>query len=343
MQFLRYFLFPFSVIYGIITAIRNKLYDWNVFSSYEIPIKSIVVGNLSVGGTGKTPHINYLINLFCDSHQVVVLSRGYGRKSKGFILANDKSTSSDIGDEPLLIYRQFGAKIKVAVCEKRKVGVETILAEFPETNLILLDDAFQHRAIKAGFNILLTTFSKPFSKDFMLPTGNLREFRCFKNRADAIIISKVVEQNSTNEIELLKQSLKFEKPIFTSKIKYQSPISFHNNLQINSATKNVLLVTGIANSNSLVTHLKKQFEVQEINFGDHHQFSLGEINEIHQKFDNLALENAIILTTEKDYMRFDNQLLKITEPYPWFYLPIVVEIENKEKFNQLIKNYVGTI
>ena len=172
MRIIRILLWPISLIYGIITYLRNKCFDIGIFQVYEIPKKSICVGNLSTGGTGKTPHVAYLAELLKDKIQTSILSRGYGRTTKGFILVNDKHTSNEVGDEPLFYHSLFNSKINVAVCEKRKFGVQQIQTVFPENELIILDDAFQHRAVKAGFNILLTDFNSPFSKDTMCMVGS---------------------------------------------------------------------------------------------------------------------------------------------------------------------------
>lgn len=191
MKAIRWLLIPFSLIYGFIVFIRNKCYDWGIFKTVHIPIKSICVGNLSVGGTGKTPHVDYLIQHFLQSDtRIAVLSRGYGRQTNGVLIATESSTSADLGDEPLQYKQRYGDQIDVVVAEKRVLGVQAIQEKLPKTELILLDDAFQHRAVQAGFSILITPFDDLFTNDFMLPTGNLREWKSGKKRANLIVVSK---------------------------------------------------------------------------------------------------------------------------------------------------------
>jgi tetraacyldisaccharide 4'-kinase len=189
MNFLRKILFPFAVLYGFITSIRNFLFDYRILKSYSFPIPVIAVGNLSVGGTGKTPQIEYLIRLLSNKYKIATLSRGYKRKSEGFILANATSNAEILGDEPFQFYKKF-PNIQVAVDANRKNGIEQLLSQSNKPDVILLDDAFQHRKVKAGFYILLTAYNDLFINDFMLPTGNLRESRSGAKRADMIIVTK---------------------------------------------------------------------------------------------------------------------------------------------------------
>ena len=203
----RILLFPFSIIYGAILFIRNKLYDWNIFKSNPFNFPVIVVGNLSLGGTGKTPHIEYLIRLLQSEYKIATLSRGYKRKSKGFFLSNENSTINDIGDEPLQYKTKFNNLI-VAVDEKRVNGIKKIKETHPKIELILLDDAYQHRAVKAGLNILITEYNKLYNKDSVIPSGRLREFACGSNRADIIIVSKTKSDLSLSERENVINQLK---------------------------------------------------------------------------------------------------------------------------------------
>jgi len=324
-------------------SIRNFLFDFNLKHSYSIPKKSICVGNLSVGGTGKTPHVVYLSNLLKDSNKITLLSRGYGRTTKGFILGEKISKGSEIGDEPKLYVSRFNHEVNVVVCEKRADGVRKIQDLFPENNLIILDDAFQHRAVKAGLNILLTDYSSLFSNDYVLPAGNLREFQSGKKRADLIIVTKCPENLKQDEKTKVIESLKFDATkIFFSSIKYGELIPFGKPVDFN--LKNILLVTGIANSEPLINELKKKYKVESISFSDHHNFSAQDIDRIHQKFDTFASDSKAIITTEKDFMRL-SEMIESTEikKYPWLYQAIEVEIDKKNIFNNLVIQYVNSI
>lgn len=342
MRAFRKLLWPFSLIYGFITFLRNKCYDSGLFEVYTIPKKSICVGNLSTGGTGKTPHVAYLAEYFSDKVETTILSRGYGRKTKGFILLDGNQSSLTVGDEPLLYSTIFDKKVHVAVCEKRKEGVEKIQKLFPLNELILLDDAFQHRAVKAGFSILLTDFNSPYSKDFMLPAGNLREWKSGKNRADCVIVSKCPDELSEiNKINLANELKVHPEKIFFSKIVYGAIKAFGKTVQ---TPKNVLLVSGIANPKPLIEFLSDKFTIENIQFKDHHVFNEQDIQLIHQKFDTFVGAEKIILTTEKDFMRLkDFTRIWNLEDYPWYYQPITVEIDKELQFKSLIDQYVNTI
>ena len=226
---LQIILLPLSLLYGTILLIRNKCYDWGILKSTQFNLPVIVVGNLTLGGTGKTPHIEYLIRLLKNNHKIATLSRGYKRKSKGFLLSNEDSTINDIGDEPLQYKLKFDPLI-VAVDEKRVNGINNIKKIHPETDIILLDDAYQHRAVKAGLNILITEYNRPYNKDYVIPSGRLREFSCGSDRADIIIVSKTNADLSLlerkNVINQLKPKL--HQAIYFSYIKYGEITPFTN-------------------------------------------------------------------------------------------------------------------
>lgn len=337
-----YFLFPFSLIYGTITWIRNKFFDWGFFPSYSIPGKSICVGNLSLGGTGKTPHVAYLASLLLEKHSLAILSRGYGRKTKGFLEANSNATAAEIGDEPLLYFKRFSGKIRVAVAEKRKLGIEK-LQEKNAPDVILLDDAFQHRHVKAGLNILLTEFDKPFYTDFVVPMGRLREFRSGKKRADLIVVTKCPLEISTAKKEKNAQKLGFPaNKVFYSSIQYGELIPFGS--AKTWTPKNILLVTGIANPTPLLKHLQKTHSVELLSYSDHYQFTEKDLHEIHKKFGTFAPGTTAIVSTEKDYMRLSS-LEKTSEinKHPWFYQEIAVQIDREKDFITEINKYVDTI
>ena len=341
-RFIRLLLFPFSIVYGLITYIRNVLYDLNIFNSYTIPFKSICVGNLSVGGTGKTPHVMFLINKLIGEKSVAVLSRGYGRKTKGFRYVTTSDNALNVGDEPLSYAFRFTNKIIVSVCESRVFGVKKLLNE-QKLDLIILDDAFQHRRIKAGMNILLTEYASPYFADIMLPTGNLREYKRGVNRADILIITKCPDNIDLEEKERFIQRSEFDATkVFFSIIKYGLPNSFTNVNYCENAT--ILLVTGIANPMPLVKHVTKKNVIESLFFPDHHSFSLMDIQKIHTKFDGIPSQEKLILTTEKDYMRLKDRLGDLElEKYPWFYLPIEISIDREEEFINEIKDYVRAI
>jgi tetraacyldisaccharide 4'-kinase len=337
----RKLLLPFTVIYGFVSFIRNKCYDIGILESWTIPVKSICVGNLSTGGTGKTPHVAYLADYFSTYKKVAILSRGYGRRTRGFRIVTGNCHALDVGDEPLSYAVSFGEKVLVSVCESRKEGIQQLLKMDPEIDLILLDDAFQHRAVKAGFNILLTQFNKPFSKDILLPTGNLRELRSGRNRANAVIVTKCPEADKENNVHW-SQELHFdEEKIHFSEIAYGEPISFG---KVHDTFDKILLVTGIADPEPLKKHVSNQSETTLYPFGDHHEFTQYDIQKIHQKFDTFAPKKSAILTTEKDFMRLKDRIeeWKMNQ-YPWYYLPINVRMSNETEFLNTIRTYVDTI
>jgi tetraacyldisaccharide 4'-kinase len=339
-KLLRYLLFPFALLYGGIVAFRNYLFDKKILKSSQFDVKIIQVGNLSAGGTGKTPHIEYLIRLLKPEYKITTLSRGYGRKTTGFVFADDSSTAKEIGDEPLQFYKKF-KEIEVAVDAKRVSGVFEIMSKENTPDLILLDDAFQHRQIKTGFSILLTDYNSPFYRDFMLPTGNLREFSYGKKRADAIVVTKCPELLSE---EIKKQTVKRigagNIPVFFSKIQYGQPVGMFNKEEISlSNYEEILLVTGIANPKPLQNQLDGySLKVTHLKFLDHHPFTAKNIQLILSTFKAISSEKKALLTTEKDAMRLKEfQNLRDIEIVQ---IPIEIQLIGEEKkFNTLIKNY----
>lgn len=340
MKRLKWLLLPFTFIYGLAIAIRNFFYDTKILKSYKIPVKSIVVGNLSVGGTGKSPLVNYLIHFYLNSNKsVATLSRGYGRKTKGVHVAKAQSTAKEIGDEPLQYKTRFGSEINVVVAEERKIGVQSVLDSNPDTDIILLDDAFQHRTVSAGLNIIVTQFDAPFSKDYLLPVGRLRESKSGAKRADIIVVSKCPESITEGQKKQLRLELaKHSQKVFFSFIKYGEFVTI--NPKSKSPQKNVLLVTGIGNPTPLVEHLKEKYVVTHVNFSDHHDFTATDIKSIHQKFNTFASHDKIIVTTEKDFMRLREFEVVTKGDFPWFYQPIEISFDNEEEFNNLLKEYV---
>ena len=342
MNLFRYFLFPFSFLYYITTLIRNLFFDWGIITSQKLQEPSICIGNLSVGGSGKTPMTIYLTNLLKNDFQVQILSRGYGRKTSGYKEVTVDSTSDDVGDEPLLYKKRFKTAITVAVAEKRSLGANELLKIQTKNSILLLDDAFQHRSVNAGFSILLTPFQQIFSSDFLLPVGNLREARCGAKRADCIVITKCPESiEAAHKNRIIECMQKYSKPIFFSAIEYGELISFGAK---RTSFETVLLVCGIAQPETLIIELRKKYKVEVLLFADHHNFDSSDIKGIHQKFNTFVGEGAAILTTEKDYVRLQTKLTADElEAYPWYYLPIELKIENEDEFNFLIKKYVTAI
>ena len=336
MNLLRKLLFPFAILYGLITSIRNFLFDKGILKSYSFDLPVIAVGNLSVGGTGKTPQIEYLIRLLSDKYKIATLSRGYKRQSKGFILAEASSTAAILGDEPFQFYKKFPS-IQVAVDADRKNGIEQLLSQSNKPEVILLDDAFQHRKVKAGFYILLTSYGDLYSDDFMLPTGNLRESRSGAERANVIIVTKCPFNLSLDEQHDIKKKLKVSESqeLYFTFIAYEEFIYAENRKinvnEIQSAAK--ILVAGIAKPEPFFAYLQDSNDVC-LSFPDHHSFTDKDILEIK----NLA-KNNIIITTEKDYVRLKGSL----PSEQLFYLPIQSSfVSGSDNFNKTILDYVGT-
>ena len=333
MIFFRKILFPFAVLYGWITQLRNFLYDIGVFKSYAFDVPVIAVGNLSVGGTGKTPQIEYLIRLLSEKYRVATLSRGYKRQSKGFILANDTSTASQLGDEPFQFYKKF-QNTSVAVDADRKNGIEQLLSLPDKPEVILLDDAFQHRKVKAGFYILLTSYDDLFCDDFILPMGNLRESRSGVKRADCIVVTKCPNDLSEIEQNKIKKKVGLDSPIFFSSIAYDDSVySSDNSFKVSEIkTQTKLLLAGIAKPKSFFAYLQNENDIV-MKFSDHHHFSEDDILNIKKQ-----AKNNLIITTEKDFVRLNDSISK----EQLFYLPIKTSfIFGGNDFDKTILNYVG--
>ena len=331
MNFLRKILFPLAFLYWLITFIRNWLYDIGGFKSYSFDVPIIAVGNLSVGGTGKTPQIEYLIRLLSDKYRVAVLSRGYKRISKGFVLADDQATANSIGDEPFQFYSKFPT-IQVAVYANRKKGIEKLLQLENKPEVILLDDAFQHRKVKAGFYILLTAYDVLFCDDFILPFGNLRESALGKKRADMIIITKCPQDLSELAQQNIKEKLQVKQPVYFTTIQYDDCVYGNKNSMYVETLKSEskLLIAGIAKPKLFFDFLKSETD-ETLVFSDHHHFSKQDCEQI------LAKANGRkIITTEKDFVRL-NGLLPNAQLY---YLPIKAVFLNTN-FDKAIEDYVG--
>ncbi|WP_411893577.1 tetraacyldisaccharide 4'-kinase [Winogradskyella sp. A2] len=332
MKFIRIILFPIVPIYYIITWLRNWCYDNNLLKSksYDVPI--ICVGNLSTGGTGKTPMIEYLIALLQKKNSIATLSRGYKRSTEGFVMADENATATIIGDEPFQFFNKFES-ITVAVDSDRKHGISQLLKTVVPPNVILLDDAFQHRKVKAGMNILLTSYSNPYFNDFVLPTGNLREPMSGRKRANIVVVTKCKIGIAENEKERIRKRLKLKphQSVFFSFIEYATiVIGLKSNLELEELPK-FTLVTGIANAKPLVEFLvNKGLTFDHIEYPDHHNFRASEIEMLSQR--------ELIITTEKDFMRLScNESLQDN----LYYLPIKLSIDKGDKFNNLVRSFVG--
>jgi tetraacyldisaccharide 4'-kinase len=331
MKLLRKILVPLNPVYFLFVRLRNKAYDWGLFKSksYDFPI--ICVGNLSMGGTGKTPMVEYLIRLLESTKTVAVLSRGYGRKSQGFVLADSNSNSNTLGDEPFQIKSKFPGVI-VAVDNDRQHGIACLQALDHPPKIILLDDAFQHRRVQAGFSVLLTSYDDLYCDDIVLPAGNLREPRSGAERAQIVVVTKCPHNLSNAQKKVIQTRLKLNsnQQLFFSSIVYDDFIySDQEKESIQTLkNKNFTLVTGIANATPMVDYLKHSgFKFKHLSFPDHHIFSKKELE--------LIASKSFVLTTEKDASRL--QSLKHKALY---YLPITLELDAPEKFENELQNFI---
>ncbi|PWB23827.1 tetraacyldisaccharide 4'-kinase [Flavobacterium sp. HTF] len=334
MNLLRKLLFPFAILYGFITSIRNFLFDKDILKSTSFDIPVIAVGNLSVGGTGKTPQIEYLIRFLSEKYKVATLSRGYKRKSEGFVLANETSNAEILGDEPFQFYQKF-PNIHVAVDADRTNGIAQLLTQKVKPEIILLDDAYQHRKVKAGFYILLTSYGDLYADDFMLPTGNLRESRSGADRANIVIVTKCPRDLSVekqDEINI-KLNLNPSQQVFFTFIDYDDSIYGKEEIITVSNIKNEskLLLAGIAKPTPFFDYLKNEKD-ECLTFPDHHHFSDSDLETIQNK-----AKDKKIITTEKDYVRLKESKL-VSQLY---YLPIKSTFINKRQdFDTAILEYI---
>ena len=320
----RILLLPFSIVYWLAVWLRNFLYNTKILRSSSFGLPVICVGNLSVGGTGKSPMVEFLIGHLKDKFNVATLSRGYKRKTRGYALANETTTSLDIGDEPMLFHQKF-PNVPVAVGEERLVAIPQLLHDKPDTQVIILDDAFQHRAISAGLNILLTDHGNLFTRDFYLPTGDLRDLRSCYKRADIIVVTKCKFEMTEKEAEEIKEEIQplSKQQLYFSSIQYGNPYHIINltPFELDTNTE-VLLVTGIASPQPLKKLLEERCHAyQMMSFSDHYIFRIDDLKDIRRRFDRIESSKKIILTTEKDatrLLKFRNELGKL----PLYVIPI---------------------
>ena len=346
-------LLPFSVLYRWVVWVRNKLFDWKILPVKEYPVPVICVGNITVGGTGKTPHVEYLLHLLVGQYEVAVLSRGYKRKTSGFFLADEKATGKTIGDEPLQIFRKFPKAI-VAVDGNRRRGIKKLLSlpENKKPQIILLDDAFQHRYVKPSYSILLIDSNRLIYEDALLPAGKLREPCVGKDRADMIIVTKCSSVLKPIDYRLISKNLKLYpyQSLFFTAFEYGKLVPCFEEQagkkelpEIKENDYSVLLVAGIANPEGLISELKKYAQqLETLIFPDHHAFSKNDIRKIETKFEQLQGANKLIITTEKDFVRLIDCELPEEVKKVLFYLPVTVAFKNDEKilFTKKIYNHV---
>jgi tetraacyldisaccharide 4'-kinase len=347
------FLYPLSLIYGFITGLRNFLFNSEVLKSHEFSIPVICVGNLAVGGTGKTPHTEYLIDLLRKNFKIAMLSRGYKRKTRGFLFAGPGSQVTDIGDEPMQVYKKF-PDIVVAVDSNRVNGVNKILEERPDTSVIILDDGYQHRRIKPGFSILLSDFDRLMIRDHLLPYGNLRENKNNMTRADVILITKCPENISPIQRRITVKEISkapYQNLYFTS-ITYEDPLPVFEDEHIIpikpedifSSESGIVLVTGIANSRLPYEYLKSRVdEVVHLAYSDHYQYTIRDIEKINRAWSDLTSPVKYVITTEKDAVRL-REITNIAQAFRsvFYYIPVGIKFLNddKDEFDNLIVDYV---
>lgn len=338
-------LYPISMLYGIGVWARNRLYDAKLISSIQFSVPVISVGNISTGGTGKTPHIEYLIGLLQYEHHVATMSRGYKRRTRGFYLAKEGTDFREIGDEPMQFHTKF-PELTVSVCEDRMTGIPRLLGERPDIDVVLLDDAFQHRSVRPGLNILITDHDRPFYKDYILPFGSLRESRKAYKRADVIIVSKCPQHLDREErANIIKRIAPLDRQrVFFSTIAYRPFIDFYTGGPVDLPQRTAFLVAcGIAKPEPLLRHLRETTpDVHLLRYPDHHDFRSFDLEEIRQTFNNWDHPQKAIVVTEKDAARllvYKSQL----EAWglPIIVLPIEISfLDGADVFNDMVRDYI---
>ncbi len=346
-------LYPFSLLYGIGVGFRNLLFDIGILKSKSFQTPIISIGNITVGGTGKTPHAEYIVSILQQKHKVAVLSRGYKRSSKGFELATVESTTAEIGDELKQIKSKFPSIIVAADADRRN-GIKEIESKSPENEAIILDDAYQHRKVNAGLSILLIDFSRPLNNDFLLPAGRLRESPKQIKRADIVIVTKVPPQTKPFDMRSISNTLETTalQQVYFSTLKYGSLSSIfpsyalHLNIDIcKQQNYTCFAVSGLANPSSFHKFVNKHFKTSQTKiFPDHHKFTLSDIEAIKSEFKAIENQNKIVLLTEKDAVKI-KEVSKISNDLKTilFYIPIEITILNEqaEEFNQQIFKFVS--
>jgi len=341
---IRMLLLPFSILYGLVVIIRNWLYNRNILRSARFNLPLICVGNLSVGGTGKSPMVEFLISRLKNQVNLAILSRGYKRKTTGYALASESSTALEIGDEPMQFYNKF-PDVTIAVGEERVVAIPQLLHDRPDTRLILLDDAFQHRAIQAGFNILLTDFNNLYTRDWFLPTGDLRDQPASAARAQIIVVTKCPPDLSLAEKSNLIKEInpRSGQQVFFTTISYGTPYQIVTREKWNAGRDTeLLLVTGIANPGPLKKFLEENFNsYDELDYSDHHIFTIDDLKYIIKKFNQIEAGSKVLITTEKDAVRLQKFAQEL-KTLPMFVIPIepVFLFQDEASFTRLITTFI---
>lgn len=343
MSVFRILLLPFALLYDAVTAVRNRLFDMNYKPSTRFDIPVISVGNLAVGGTGKTPMVEHLIRLLHAEFKIATLSRGYGRKTKEFKIANASDTAATVGDEPFQLYRKFSPEVNVVVGADRAYAIPMLLQELESTNAVIMDDAYQHRSVIPGLSILLTEYSNPFYSDHLLPYGRLREAPEGAKRADAIVVTKCPPQLSEDNVMKIEKRIRTysDKPVFFSKIRYGEPVSFGKPDTILS--KKIILISAIANAHILEEYVNKSFTMlKHFSFRDHYVITAGDLRELSSMLKKYQEGEVSILTTEKDMVKLQREELRSpVSQLPIFYLPIETEfIRNGKDFDTLVLSFM---
>jgi len=335
-------LYPFAMLYNLGTRVRNYLFDIGHKPSFQFEVMVISVGNLNVGGSGKTPMVEYIIRLLKDRFRIATLSRGYKRRTKGFRTASAEDTALHLGDEPMQMQRKFGDQVHVTVGEDRVFAIPNILQEFPDTNVVIMDDAFQHRAVNPQLTVLVTDFAHPFYKDHVMPFGRLREARRGAQRADIIVVTKCPgDLNEETQQEFSQGIARYApgKPVWFARVQYDEPLALGDKQQME---QNIILVTGIAKTTPLLDFCKHKYQlVRHFQFDDHHHYTMQELEEIERCYRQQGAPCSI-LTTEKDMVKLiaDSFAGYITR-LPWFYIPIRQEfVKDGLKFDTLLLDAV---
>jgi tetraacyldisaccharide 4'-kinase len=341
MSVFKFLLLPFAMLYDLVTGIRNSLYDRQMKPSARFDFPVIGIGNLSVGGTGKTPMVEHLIRLLASYTRVATLSRGYGRKTKGLRFAGSQDSAETLGDESMQLYSKFGNRVIVTVCEDRAFAIPNILQAYPDCGVIVLDDALQHRRVTPGFMILLTDYNLPFYTDHVLPYGRLREGREGALRADLIVITKCPHDISEEQMMNMENAIHqvAHKPVYFSTIRYSDPVGVNGTAALSTS---VVLVSGIANATVLEHYVAKNFTLlHHFRFRDHHNYSTRDLEKM-SDFISKQSQPVSVITTEKDLVKLTAQKLRpYTNTLNLFYLPIEMEfVRNGKDFDTLVLDYL---
>ncbi|MDG1136555.1 MAG: tetraacyldisaccharide 4'-kinase [Bacteroidales bacterium] len=341
-------LLPIAALYGLIIRIRHWMFNTNILESVSYDIPLIGVGNLNLGGTGKTPMVEFIIRLLLKENKVAVLSRGYGRTSKGYLIADQYSDHQIIGDEPMQYHNKFRKELKVAVCENRRLGIDNLMQDFEKLDAIVLDDSFQHRYVKPGLSILLTDFHNLYMEDYLLPAGSLRDVVSAAKRADIIIVTKTFKVLSPITRRRIKTILKPDshQSLYFSYLDYgdMTPLPGIDNVIMPSKISTIVLFCGIANPYPLQEYLRDLcIDLHVLDFPDHHVYKRKDIEMVIKAYEDAFTRNKIIITTEKDAMRLiKSEYIRAMDSLPLFYIPIEVKLHglDQSNFSNQIKKYV---